>query len=196
MRSASSQINLAERETMQTISATSPGAPPSARHTFPDPAITLVEFSDQGLGVLLAAHTERDAANRRIVLKKVAYIHLEKKGWGACAFPEIWVQQNQEGIFLALEPQGGKIFRHPSRRRYEVAFLSKELFDCGIQCIKEHQPEPIYELIVVLFASRPGFSVESGFLLAPDDYAGETEFTPADQWVATPPPLGARTGRS
>lgn len=181
---------------MQTITAATPITPPSAGHTFPDPAMVLVEFSDQGLGILLAAHTERDPANRRIVLKKVAYIRLEKKGWGAFAFPEIWVQQNQEGLFLALEPRGGKIFRHPSRRRYEVSFLSKELFDCCIQCIKEHAATPIYELLVVLFASRPGFSIESGFLLAPDDYAAETEFTPADQWVATPPQFDSRPDRS
>lgn len=60
--------------------------------------MTLVEFSDEGLGVLLAMRTERDAPNRRIVLTKVAYVHLTPRSWGFVAYPEAWVQQNAAGI--------------------------------------------------------------------------------------------------
>ena len=162
---------------------------------FPDPSITLVEFSGEGLGILLAAKTERDAANRRLVLKKVAYVRLEQKDWGATGFPEVWIQQDKDGLFLAIEAQSGNIFRHPSRPRYEVAFLSKEIFECSIQCLKEHKPGPLYELAAVTFASRPGFSVESGCLLAPDDYAAENSLPAGKEWMAVPPHFESRPAR-
>ena len=163
---------------------------PQARSTergFPDPSITLVEFSGEGLGILLAAQTDRDPSNRRLQLKKVAYIRIEQRTWGFSAFPEVWIQQNQEGMFLAVEAQSGRIFRHPSRRRYEIAFLSKEIFEAGIQCLKERMPEPLYELVAVSFGTRPDFSVDSGFLLAPEDYAAEVNYAQSEeQWVPFP----------
>lgn len=156
---------------------------------FPDPSLTLVEFSGEGLGILLAGVTERDAANRRIVLRKVAYVRIEPSAWGAAAYPEVWIQQDADGIFTAVESQSGKLFRHPSRRRYEVAFLSREIFDCAIQCVKERNVEPLYELVAVTLGQRPEFSIEAGCLLAPDDYAAETAYTTDDKWVAPPPRL-------
>ena len=190
------ELNTNTPESPAASPAAAQGAAPPANgvtHTFPDPSISLIEFSDQGLCILLAGRTERDTANRRLVLKKVAHVRLGQKDWGGAAFPEIWIQQNKEGLFLAIDPASGKIFRHPSRRRYEIAFLSKDVFECGIQCLKERRIKPLYELLVVAFASRAGFSVEAGCLLAPDDYAAETTFIPADQWVSPPPPVEARS---
>jgi hypothetical protein len=101
--------------------------------------------------------------------------------------PEVWIQQDREGLFLAVDAQSGKIFRHPSRLRYEVAFLSKEIFECSVQCLKERTPASLYELAVVTFAIRPGFGVEAGCLLAPEDYAGETSIEAGQEWVPFPP---------
>ena len=180
---------------MADTQTTSRPAKPASR-TFPDSSITLVEFSGEGLGILLAQKTERDPARRRLVLKKAAYVRLERKDWGAMAFPEVWIEQDHEGLFIAVEAQTGKIFRHPSLRRYEVAFLAPDVFECSIQCLKEKRPEPLYELIAVTFASRPDFSVEAGFLVAPDDYAAEQSQEPPSGWIPLPPrvemkPLGA-----
>jgi hypothetical protein len=159
-------------------------------HTFPDPSLTLIEIGD-AFAVLIAARTEPDPANRRLVLKKVAYVRLESDGWGAAGLPEAWIQQNAEGLFLVVDPVTGRVFREPSRRRYEVGFLSKEIFECTIQCLKDRQPGPIYELAVVTFAKRKGFSFEAGGLLAPDDYAGERGVVPDDQLVPLPPRLSS-----
>ena len=93
--------------------------------------------------------TDRDAANRRIVLTKVAYIRLDPRNFGFVAYPEVWIQQNAEGVFFAIEAKTGKNFRFPSRRRYEVGFLGKDIFECAIQCLKEHKIEALYELIAV-----------------------------------------------
>jgi hypothetical protein len=155
-------------------------------HTFPAPTLTLVEFSDV-LGLLLASRTERDDANRRLVLKGVGYVRIEPRAWGAAAYPEVWLQQTPAGFFVATDPRTNRVFRHPSRRRYEVSFLSKEVFDCAIQCIKEKRVAPIYELAVVSLGARPGFSVESGCLLAPDDYASEHSLPGGVQWIDQPP---------
>lgn len=151
--------------------------------------MTLVEFSDEGLGVLLAMRTERDAPNRRIVLTKVAYVHLTPRSWGFVAYPEAWVQQNAAGIFVATEPKLAKIFRYPSRQRYEVAFLSKDLFDCAIQCLKERNISALYELIAVTFGTRQGFSIEAGCLLAPDEYSAETALVRDDGYIPRPPAI-------
>jgi len=159
--------------------------PPPAR-TFPEPSLTLVEFGD-ALGVLVAARTERDTDHRRIVLKKVGYIRLEPGGWGGTAYPEIHILQNAEGLFVAVEPRTNKILRHPSRRRYEIAFIGKDLFDCAIQCLRERDAEPLAELIAVTFAGRDGFSVEHGCLVAPDDYAAERTAVSEDGLLPTPP---------
>ena len=173
---------------MQPTPSGSSAAAQAAQHTFPDPSITLVEFSDAGLGVLLASRTERDAANRRIVLSKVAYIRLEPKNWGFVALPEVWVGQDAAGVFTATEAKSGKLFRYPSRHRYEVCFLGKDLFDAAIQCLKDRKIEALYELIAVNFGVRPGFSIEAGCLLAPDDYAAEIDMKPDAEWVPTPAP--------
>lgn len=162
------------------------GATQRNQLTFPDPSITLVEFGES-LAILLAAVTERDAENRRIVLKKVGYVRLDAKGWGVALYPEVWVSQTNDGLFFAMDPKTQKSFRYPSRRRYEVAFLSKDLFECAISCLKEKRPQPLMELIAVTFGSRPGFSVEAGCLLAPDDYAGEYS-APFAAGFTDPPP--------
>lgn len=164
---------------------TVPGRAP-VKHTFPDPSLTMVEFGD-ALGILLAERTERDTANRRIVLKKVAYIRFQEDGWGGVGLTEIWVEQDRNELFHAIEPKSGKVLRYPSRRRYEVAFLSREIFDCAIQCLRERQAESIYELVVVNFGTREGFSVEGGNLLTPEDYASERQPIDGVQWLDTPP---------
>ena len=158
-----------------------------AGYSFPDPSLTIIEFGD-ALGLLLASRTERDLANRRLVLKKVGYIRMEPHRWGATAFGEVWIRQNEQGLFVAEESHSGCIFRQPSRRRYEVAFLSREIFDCAIQCLKDRKIEPIYDLICVNFANRQGFSLETGGLLAPDDYAAEPLDLPEDRCVPAPTP--------
>ncbi len=157
-------------------------------HTFPDPSLTLVEFGE-ALGVLVAGRTEPDPANRRLILKKVAYVRLEPDGWGAATLPEAWIQQNEEGLFMVVDPATGKIFRDPSKRRYEVGFLGKDIFECTIQCLKERKSEPLYELAVITFAKRKGFSMEHGGLMAPDDYAAERHAVSLDQLVPIPPRL-------
>jgi hypothetical protein len=157
-------------------------------HRFPDPSLTLVEFGD-ALGVLIAGRTEADPAHRRLILKKVAYVRLESDNWGAATFAEAWIQQTPEGLFTVLDPATQKVFRDPSRRRYEVGFMTKDLFDCTIQCLKDRKPGPIYELAVVTFAQRKGFSVVRGGLVAPDDYASERDAVPADRFVPLPPRL-------
>jgi hypothetical protein len=171
-------------------------APKTEARSFPDPSLTLVEFSGEGLGLLLTAITERDVANRRIVLKKVAYVRLEPKDWVFVALPEFCIQQNPDGVFVAVEAKSGKIFRHPSRRHYELAFLSKELFECCIQCLKDREAGPLFELAAVSLGSKPGFSVESGFLVAPDDYASETTYGQDDNWLAVPPRLKQGNGQA
>jgi hypothetical protein len=158
-----------------------------ARPTFPDPSIAIVEFGD-ALGLLLAERTERDAANRRLVLKKAVYIHIRQDGWGCTAFPEIWIGQVKDGPFTAVEPKSGKVLRHPSRRRYEVSFLTREIFECAIQCLKERDPKAIYELVLVTFGTREGFSVESGSLLAPEDYADVRDLEAGREWMPLPVP--------
>lgn len=164
------------------------GAPNPARGNngrgFPDPCLTVVEFGD-ALGLFLAARTERDVANRRIILKKVAYIRLEPEAWGVTAFKEIWIEQ-KEGVFMAIEPASGKYFRDPSRRRYEIAFLSPEIFECAIQSVKAHNPGPIHDLLLVTLSKRPGFRVEDGALSAPEDYAAEREILGQDRLIAPP----------
>jgi hypothetical protein len=169
---------------------TQPPADPPVRRGFPDPSITLVEFGG-ALGVLIAERTERDGVNRRLVLRKVAYVRSDGRAWGVKGYAEVWIQQNKEGVFLAVEPASNKFFRYPSRPRYEVAFVSREIFDCAIQCLKERTFEPFYELLIVTFGGRPGFSVESGCLLASEDYAGETSVVPPAGWVADPMPAPA-----
>lgn len=156
---------------------------PLGKRGFPDPSITLIEFGD-GLGVLLAARTERHKEKRRLILKKVAYIRLGSDHWGVTAFPEVWVEQNEQKLFVATEPHTGRFFHDPSRRRYEVAFLSKELFDCAIQCIKDRDPRAIYELVAVTFGTREGFSVENEGLVGPEDYASERQA--GTQWIPYP----------
>lgn len=153
--------------------------------TFPDPSLTLVEFGD-ALGVLIAARTERDTANKQILLKRVAYIRIEPSNWGAVAVPEVWIKQDQNGVFMALEPKTRKIFPYPSRKRYEFTFLSRELFECAIGCVKKKTVVPLYELIAISLGSRPGFSIEHGCLLAPDDYAAERTLVGSEKLV--PPP--------
>ena len=151
----------------------------------PDPSVALVEFGED-LGILLAARTERDTVNRRLVLKKVAYLRIGPQGWGATALPEVWIHQNESGICMAIEPRTGKVFRHPSRLRYEVVFLSPEIFECAVQCLKQQRVEPVYDLIVVAFSSRDGFSVENKGLVGPEGYADERELAGEDQWMPTP----------
>lgn len=168
------------------VPAAAPAASNAVIHTFPEPSLTLVEFNN-ALGLLLASRTERDAPNRRIVLKGVGYIRIEQRGWGAAAYPEIWVQQAQSGLFLAIEPKTQRVFRHPSRRRYEVSFLSRDIFECAVQCIKEKRINPLYELVVITFGTRPDFTVESGCLLAPEDYAAESVMPGNMSWVEYPP---------
>lgn len=158
----------------------------SLRPTFPDPSLSLIEFGD-ALSLLLAERTERDVANRRLILKKVAYIRIKDDGWGVSGYPELWIEQNAEQTFQALEPKTGKILRYPSRRRYEVSFLTRDIFDCAIQCIKERQPDAIYELVLVTFGTREEFSVEANSLVGPGDYATERNLEPGREWLATPP---------
>lgn len=162
-------------------------AAPQEEHkrTFPDPSITLIEFGD-GVGILLAARTERDAANKRVVLKKVGYIRLTPEGWGATACQEAWVGKDDAGIFRAIDAANGKVFRYPSRRRYEVAFISKEVFETAIQCVKEKNPLALYELIAVTFGRREDFSVEEGALVGPDDYSSDPNLVPGDQLIPFP----------
>lgn len=150
-----------------------------------EPSLAIVEF-DLALGMLLSERTERDVPNRRLVLKKVAYIRIMENDWGVAAIPEIWIGQTRGGNFTAVEPKSGRILRHPSHKLYEVATLKREIFDCAIQCLKDRDPRAIYELAVVTFGSREGFSVESGSLLAPDDYAAVRELEPGREWM--PPP--------
>jgi hypothetical protein len=155
---------------------------------FPGPSMSLIEFGD-ALGLLLAARTERNTEKKQIVLKKVAYIRIESASWGAQAFPEIWIQQNKEGLYMAVEAENKRIFPYPSRHRYEVAFLGREIFECAIKCLKEKKITPLYELSVVIFASREGFSTENGYLLAPDSYAAEQPGFSEDKWIPPPPPI-------
>lgn len=157
------------------------------QHTFPDPSITLIEFGD-GVGVLLAARTERDAVNKRVVLKRVGYVRLTPtEGWGATACQEVWVGKDDAGIFRATDAANGKQFRWPTRRRYEVAFLSPELFETAIQCIKDKNAIALYELIAVTFGRREDFSVEEGALVGPDDYSSDPNLAPPDQLLPFPP---------
>lgn len=165
----------------------------SSKPTFPDPSITLVEF-DRDLGVLLAGRTEQDAANKRLVLKKVAYVRLGSDQWGASPLPEVHIRQDKEGVFMAYEPQAQKVVRYPSKIRYEVAFLPKDLFDAALQCIKQRDPAPLYELIVVTFGERPGFEVEEGALVAPSDYASLQDRVPQDKLVPLPPAVEPARG--
>ena len=151
---------------------------------FPDPSLTVVEFGD-ALGLFLAARTERDSANRRIVLRKVAYVRLEPEAWGVTAFKEIRIEQ-KDSVFVAVEPASGKYFRDPSRRRYEIVFLSPEIFECAIQSVKERNPGPIHELVLVTLSNRPGFRVEDGVLSAPEDYAAERGTVEQDRLIAPP----------
>ncbi len=160
----------------------------AAQRTFPDPSLTLVEFGD-GVGVLIAARTERDAANKRVVLKKVGYVRLTPDGWGASAVQEIWVGRNEQGLFTATDAASGRLFRYPSRRRYEVAFISQELFETAIQSIKQRTPGALYELIAVTFAGRGEFELEEGALVGPDDYSNEPNLIPPDQLIPFPPPM-------
>jgi hypothetical protein len=164
--------------------------PKVVRPTFPDPSLSLVEFGD-ALGLLLAERTERDVANRRLLLKKVVYLRIKEDGWGVTPYPEIWIEQTKEGHFRAVEPRTGDILRYPSRRHYEVSFLTRDIFECAIQCLKERDTRPIYELAMVNFGTREGFSVEAGSLLAPGDYADEREPDQGRQWLPTPMPMEA-----
>ena len=129
----------------------------------------------------------RDTANRRLALHNGAYIRLQEHGWSAAAYPELWIEQTKDGVFRAVEPKSGNILRYPSRRRYEVSFLTHDIFDCAIECLKEKQSKPLYELVVVTFGNREGFIVDAGNLLAPDDYASVRELEPGRQWFPTPP---------
>jgi hypothetical protein len=176
----------------QAASAASPSTSPQ-RGFFPDPSLSLIEFAD-GLGLLVAERTERDAANRRLVLKKVAYVRIQENGWGASAHAELWIEQDKGGGFRAVEPKSGRVLRHPSRRRYEVAFLPRDIFDCAIQCIKDRQPDPLFDLALVTFGAREGFGVEQGNLLAPDDYADVRQLEPGREWFPTPPPIENKPG--
>lgn len=162
----------------------------SPQGTFPDPSITLVEFGD-ALGLLLAARTEREPGKRRLILKKVAYLHLRAKSWGYTIYPEVWVEQMDGGVYRAIDAKSKKVFPNPSKRRYEVAFLKKEIFDCAIQCMKSRQVDAIYELIVVTFGKREGFEVEQGALLAPEDYATVTSLDSGEEWVPKPEAIKA-----
>lgn len=172
-----------------------PGQSPSDQHNagpqspvkldFPNPSLTLIEFGD-ALGMLIAARTEKDPEHRRLVLKKTGYLRITPNGWGVSGYQEVWIQQNKNGFFLAVEPSTKRVFRHPSRRRYEFGFLSKDVFDCALKNIRERRIQAIYELMVVLFGSRQDFSVEAGGLLAPDDYASETSLLGDDLLVASP----------
>ncbi len=162
------------------------GSVKKPQRTFPDPSLTLIEFGD-GLSVLLAAATERDAEHKRVVLKKVAYIRLRPEGWGASACQEAWVGKDEQGVFTAAEAATGKLFRYPSRYRYEMAFISKDLFDTAIQCVKDRAPAALYELIAVTFAGREQFTLEQGALVGPDEYSAEKNLYPAEQLLAFPP---------
>jgi hypothetical protein len=169
----------------QAASAASPSTPPQ-RGFFPDPSLSLIEFAD-GLGLLLAERTERDAANRRLLLKKVAYVRIQDSGWGASACAELWIEQDKDGVFRAVEPKSGRVLRHPSRRRYEVAFLTRDIFECAIQCIKDRQPDPLFDLTLVTFGARDGFGVDRGNLLAPADYADIRQLEAGREWFPPPP---------
>lgn len=155
------------------------------KHTFPDPSITLIEFGD-GVAILLAARTERDAAKKRVVLKKALYVRLTPEGWGFGASQEVWVGKDDAGIFRAIDAATGKVFRYPTRRRYEVAFISQELFDTAVICVKERNPIPLYELVAVTFGRREDFSVEEGALVGPDDYSSDPNIVPTDQLLPFP----------
>jgi hypothetical protein len=181
-----SRMETQSQQQIEPESSSAGGSSNGKQRTFPEPSLTLVEFSE-ALGILIAARTERDASNRRVILKKVGYMRLEPEGWGGTAYPEIHLQQNDAGLFVAVEPRTGKVLRHPSLRRYEVAFISKELFDCAISCLKEHRAEPLYELIAVTFNGRDGFSVDAGCLVAPDDYAAERHAINVDEYLPVPP---------
>ena len=153
--------------------------------TFPDPSISLIEFGD-ALGLLLAAKTERNTERKQIILKKVAYIRIDSTSWGAQAIPEVWIQQDNGGLYTAIEAKSKKIFHCPSRDRYEVAFLTRGIFECAIKCLKEKNITPLYELCVVIFASRDGFDAENGYLLAPSSYAAERPELDGDKWISIP----------
>lgn len=162
-----------------------PGGASAGRGNFPDPSITLIEFGDH-LGLLLADRTERDESNRRLLLKKTAYLRLGADGFGASMFPEVWVQQTPQGVFVAADPASGQVFRFPSRPRYEIAFLSRPVFEAAVQCLRSRSMAAINDLIVVSFAGRSGFSVEAGCLVGPEDYAAESVQEPPKGWVPFP----------
>jgi hypothetical protein len=171
-------------QTQPQAAAAGPGAG-ATRQGFPDPSLTLIEFSDH-LGLLMAERTERDETNRRLVLRKVAYIRVGAEGTGVVALPEVWIQQTREGIFAAVDPASGQVFRFPSRLRYEVAFISRALFEATLQCLKSRSTAAINDLIVVNFSGRSGFTVEAGCLVGPDDYAAENVQEPPKGWVPFP----------
>lgn len=154
--------------------------------TFPDPSITLIEFGD-ALGLLLATRTERDPENRRIVLSRVAHVRLERRGWGASPYPTVYVEQLPDGLYRAVEAQSKRIFPYPSRRRYEVGFISKDIFEAAVNCLKQRTIGPVYDLVAVTFGSRPDFDIEYGCLLGPEDYASEKSLEPPLQWTSPPP---------
>lgn len=154
---------------------------------FPDPSITLIEFGD-ALGFLLGMQTEKDNTQRRLILRKAAYVRIDESGWGVSGFKEVWIQQNKTGIFLAIDAATRKAFRYPSKRHYEFGFLSKDVFACAAETIKQGQVQALLELLLVVFGDRPDFSVEGGGLLGPEDYAAETALLNSDQMVPLPPP--------
>ena len=163
-------------------------SPQKTKHGFPGPAVTLVEFADN-LGLLFASQTEQDTARRRVVLKKVAYIRISSNGWGGTAFPEVWIEQSASGTYQARETKTGAIFQHPSRRQYEVVFLSRDIFDMAIQCLKQRNLVPLLELVMVTFSTCEGFELDSGALVGPDDYAALREIPPKAQWIPPPTPF-------
>ncbi len=162
----------------------------AAARGVPDPSITLIEFGD-GIGVLLAARTERDNEHKRVVLKKVAYIRLTPEGWGATALPEAWVGKGEDGIYRAMDAANGKLFRWPTRRLYEFAFISAEIFETAIQCMKDKNPVALYELVAVTFGTHKDFSVEEGALVGPDDYSSDPNLASPDLLLPFPPVIKA-----
>ncbi len=164
---------------------TSNTAATTGNRGFPDPSLTLIEFGD-ALGLLLATRTERLAEQRRVALKKVAYVRISGQSWGRMAYPEIWIQKNEDGLFVAQDAASGRIFHDPSKRIFEIAFLSPEIFECTIQCLKEGKPGPLLELVALSFCHRPGFSLEQNYLVAPEDYAAERHAITRDIWVPDP----------
>lgn len=99
-------------------------------------------------------------------------------------FARVEIFRHTSGIWIATDPESGRLFSSPSNDPYRVIFLTPELYELLRGDTKKHYPDRIWDYCRELFGRLPGFySPDKDTLMAPDDYAAAQARFPGEKFL-------------